>query len=96
MNSQEAQQAQTIAEIRAAHHLDMHFVGKLEDTVILQLLCHRKDLLEIVDSQAQKIAEHAKEIERLKKIEKAARDVLYYQGSEGSAELLESALEETP
>lgn len=57
----ESEQAQAIAEIRAAHDLDMHFVGNLEDTVILQLLCHRKDLLEIVDSQAQKIAQLTKE-----------------------------------
>ena len=60
----ESEQAQAIAEIRAAHDLDMHFVGNLEDTVILQLLCHRKDLLEIVDSQAQKITEARAEAEK--------------------------------
>ena len=61
----ESEQAQAIAEIRAAHDLDMHFVGKLEDTVILQLLCHRKDLLKIVDSQAQKIEQLEADVSNL-------------------------------
>ena len=56
---QEAQQAQAIARIKAQKYFQT-----TQDNAI-DLLVRDKDLLlEIVDHQAQKIAEQAKEIER--------------------------------
>jgi uncharacterized coiled-coil protein SlyX len=61
---QEAQQAQTIAECRQWHEVtEAKGDIQLKGTVVH---AQRGALLEIVDSQAQKIAEQAKEIERLK------------------------------
>ena len=53
------------------------------------------DHKEIVDSQAQKIAEQAKEIEILQRIKRAAISAEYYQGTEGTAQELEDALKMT-
>lgn len=63
MNSQEAQQAQTIKRIELEIKLGRATMindgeAKMKANVV--------SLLEIVDSQAQKIAQQAKEIERLK------------------------------
>ena len=80
---QEAQQAQTIAnEIESAK-----IAGNNKRVIDL--------LEEIVDSQAQKIAEQAKEIEILQRIKRAAISAEYYQGTEGTAQELEDALKMT-
>lgn len=50
------------------------------------------DLINVVDSLSNKLTEREKEIERLKAIEKAADEVCYYQGTEGSADKLERLL----
>ena len=66
MTEQEAQQAQTIAEIKERHGwLVLTYENETQPGDGLQAHEDRAALLEIVDSQAQKIAEQAKEIERL-------------------------------
>ena len=69
MTEQEAQQAQTIANVRNLVARDLAwakqangYCGEISSQPYLERL---PALLEIVDSQAQKIAEQAKEIERL-------------------------------
>lgn len=54
MNPQEAQQAQTIAGIRKRHEIDS---ADFDLMSVDELFKDRATLLEIVDSQAQKIAE---------------------------------------
>lgn len=68
MTEQEAQQAQAIAEIRNRNAQRGAWIEdcRLSDESSEQACYDCNDLLEIVDSQAQKIAEQAKEIERLK------------------------------
>lgn len=61
MNEQEAQQAQTIAEIKDK----IERYGK-DSSLLILAMPEALSLLEIVDSQAQKIAEQEKKIERLK------------------------------
>lgn len=69
MNGQEAQQAQTIARIKDeyAKHAGRTYNAFMDFAPLTtELYENLGALLEIVDSQAQKIAEQAKEIERLK------------------------------
>lgn len=61
MSEQEAQQAQTIARIKRQKYFQT-----TRGAAVNLLVRDKDDLLEIVDSQAQKIAQQAKEIERLK------------------------------
>ena len=96
---QEAQQAQTIARIKQeyerhsgrTYHAFTDFAP-----LVTELYANLSVLLEIVDSQAQKIAEQAKEIEILQRIKRAAISAEYYQGTEGTAQELEDALKMTP
>lgn len=76
---QEAQQAQTIARIKQeyerhsgrTYHAFTDFAP-----LVTEFYANLSVLLEIVDSQAQKIAEQAKEIERLKEqVKVTARQV---------------------
>ena len=63
---QEAQQAQTVADIEQRHGwLVLTYDNETQPGDGLEAHEDRGRLLEIVDSQAQKIAEQAKEIERL-------------------------------
>jgi transposase len=74
MTPEEAQQAQTIAQIASRHkYQDSVRRTKLAHETGIFDMCHRDRelLLEIVDSQAQKIKEQAKEIERLQYKSKA-------------------------
>lgn len=95
---QEAQQAQTIARIKQeyerhsgrTYHAFTDFAP-----LVTELYANLSVLLEIVDSQAQKIAEQAKEIEILQRIKRAAISAEYYQGTEGTAQELEDALKMT-
>lgn len=66
----ESEQAQAIAEIKYRHKDTQEGIesGLMRIGMPTAICAHndRANLLEIVDSQAQKIAEQAKEIERLK------------------------------
>lgn len=67
-SEQEAQQAQTIAEIKAAaesYKLELREYD-LNTRQTDEVFVLFEKAMKIVDSQAQKIAEQAKEIERLK------------------------------
>ena len=77
MTEQEAQQAQTIAEIRQRAEKYTDYVRGYPSIVAVEHK-DRISLLEIVDSQAQKIAEQAKEIERLKSELQLAVEVITY------------------
>ena len=91
---QEAQQAQTIARIKQeyerhsgrTYHAFTDFAP-----LVTEFYANLSVLLEIVDSQAQKIAEQAKEIERLKKLDEIAENARidrslteYYEVADGA------------
>lgn len=63
MTPEEAQQAETVAEIKRYHNAPQYFN---DANASRRIHLHREKLLKIVDSQAQKISEQANEIERLK------------------------------
>jgi DNA gyrase/topoisomerase IV subunit B len=65
MTEQEAQQAQTIAGIKLWFSLGR---STMKSSVEVEARKKVSELLEIVDSQAQKIAEQAKEIEQARTI----------------------------
>lgn len=74
MNPQEAQQAQTIAGIRKRHEIDS---ADFDLMSVDELFKDRATLLEIVDSQAQKIAQLTKERDDARKCAEDFRDDEY-------------------
>ena len=76
---QEAQQAQTIAEIKDDVKAYETVLGKNEHTK------KYRALLEIVDSQAQKIAEQAKELKLLRYVLEAEKTARVYEDGTGAA-----------
>ena len=85
---QEAQQAETIAEIReAAHGQGKYEPQSISEAKFMAKMAQkdRKTLLEIVDSQAQKIAEQEKELKLLRYVLDAEKTARIYEDGTGAA-----------